>query len=119
MKFTENFGYERFGKDFTFTYKDETSELAKKILASETTRNAVLESVCKALQGASAGSDNLNAFRPPETGKFNNFLPILFIFFICLARFSSIWSERVDGFVLRIYESLFFSLNKNIGMLSL
>lgn len=68
IKFTENVGYERFGKVFTFTYKDETSELAKKVLASETTRNAVLESVCKALQGVSAGSDNLNAFRPPEAG---------------------------------------------------
>lgn len=89
------------------------SELAKKVKACETTRNAVVEGVCKALEGASAGSDNLNAFRLPEAGKLNNFLSILFIFFI------SIWSERVSGFVLRIFESLFFSLNKNMGMLSM
>lgn len=89
------------------------SELAKKVMACETTRNAVVEGVCKALEGASAGSDNLNAFRLPEAGKLNNFLSILFIFFI------SIWSERVSGFVLRIFESLFFSLNKNMGMLSM
>ena len=89
------------------------SELAKKVKACETTRNAVVEGVCKALEGASAGSDNLNAFRLPEAGKLNNFLSILVIFFI------SIWSERVSGFVLRIFESLFFSLNKNMGMLSM
>ena len=84
------------------------SELVKKVKACETTRNAIVEGVYKALEGASAGSDNLNAFRLPEAGKLNNFLSILFIFFICLARFSSIWSERVSGFVLRIFESLFF-----------
>ncbi|CAH3167934.1 unnamed protein product, partial [Pocillopora meandrina] len=66
IKFIENVGYEPFGKDFKFTYKDEMSELAKKVKACETTRNAVVEGVCKALEGASAGSDNLNAFRLPE-----------------------------------------------------
>ena len=85
------------------------SEPAKKMKTCETTRCAVVEGPSEASQGASAGSGNLNAFRPPAAGRLNNFLSIVFIFFICPARFSSIWIERVSGTVLRIYESLFFS----------
>ena len=74
-----------FGEDLKFTYKDKMSELLKEVLVSEENRNAALEGLCKGLLSASAGSDDLNAFRLPEAGNFNNFL---FIFFMCLERFS-------------------------------
>lgn len=77
-----------FGEDFKFTYKDEASELVKKVFASDENRNAALEGFCKGLQSTSAGSDDLNPFRLLERGKFNNILFTFFIFFICLARFS-------------------------------
>ena len=74
-----------FGEDLKLTYKDKMSELRKEVLASEENRNAALEGPCKGLQSASAGSDDLNSFRLPGAGTYNNFL---FIFFICFARFS-------------------------------
>ena len=74
-----------FGEDLKFTYKDKMSELLKEVLVSEENRNAALEGLCKGLLSASAGSDDLNAFRLPEAGNCNNFL---FIFFMCLERFS-------------------------------
>ena len=63
-------------------------ELLKDVLASEKNRNAALIGLCKGLLSAPAGSDDLNPFRLPEAGKFNNTLFVSFIFFICLARFS-------------------------------
>ena len=63
-------------------------ELLKDVLASEKNRNAALVGLCKGLLSASAGSGDLNPFRLPEAGKFNNILFVSFIFFICLARFS-------------------------------
>ena len=63
-------------------------ELLKDVLASQKNRNAALIGLCKGLLSASAASDDLNAFRLPEAGKFNNILFVSFIFFICLARFS-------------------------------
>lgn len=86
LKFTEDDRYVTFGEDLKLTYKDHMSGLRKVVLASEKNRNAALESLCKGLQSASIGSDDLNAFHLPEAGKFNNFYK--FIFFICLAKFS-------------------------------
>ena len=60
-------------------------ELVKELSASKEKRSAAFEGFCKGLLGASTGSDDLNAFRLPGSGKFDNFL---FIFFICLGRFS-------------------------------
>ena len=77
-----------FGEDLKFTYKDKMSELLKEVLVSEDNRNAALEGLCKGLLSASAGSDDLNAFRLPEAGNFNIFL---LIFFMCLERFSFDW----------------------------
>ena len=72
-----------------FTYKEKMFEFMREVMASETNRIAALEGFCKGLLSASAGSDDLNAFRLPEAGKFNtNILFVSFIFFICLARFS-------------------------------
>ena len=85
LKFTEDDRYVTFGEDLKLTYKDKMSELRKEVLASEENRNAALEGPCKGLQSASAGSDDLNSFRLPGAGTYNNFL---FIFFICFARFS-------------------------------
>ena len=73
-----------FGEYLKFTYKEEMSGPRKEVLASEKNRNAALEGPCKGLQSASAGSDDLNSFRLPGAGTYNNFL---FIFFICFARF--------------------------------
>ena len=70
------------------------NKLVEKVFARETFRNAVVEGVCKGLRNALAGSDNLNPFRLLEDGKLNNFLFIFFTFFICLARFSSIWASK-------------------------
>ena len=85
IKFTENVGWMSFGEDLKFTYKDKRSEVLEEFPESEEVKNALWESFLKILQSPSAGSDDLNPFRLPEAGKFNN---SLFIFFICLARFS-------------------------------
>ena len=77
-----------FREDFKFTYKEKMFEFMKEVMGSETNRIAALEGLCEGLLSASAGSDDLNAFRLPEAGKFNNILFVSFIFFICLARFS-------------------------------
>ncbi|XP_022784497.1 uncharacterized protein LOC111325054 isoform X3 [Stylophora pistillata] len=65
---TANDGFTSFREDLKFTYKDKMSELLKEVLASEKNRNAALEGLCKGLQSASSGSDDLNVFRLPEAG---------------------------------------------------
>ena len=85
LKFTNNVGTMGFGEDLKFTYKDKRREVLEECPESEEVKNAFWEGFCKALQSTSAGSDDLNPFRRPEAGKFNN---SLLIFFICLARFS-------------------------------
>ena len=85
IKFIENVGSVSFGEDLKFTYKDKRSEVLEEFPESEEVKNALWECFRKTLQSTSAGSDDLNPFRLPEAGKFNS---SLFIFFICLARFS-------------------------------
>ena len=88
LKFTEKDGYVSFREDFKFTYKEKMLEFMKEVMASEKNRIAALGGLWKGLLSVSAGSDDFNAFRLPEAGKFNKIFFIFFILFICLARFS-------------------------------
>ena len=107
--------YVTFGEDLKFTYKEEMSGPRKEVLASEKNRNAALEILCKELQSASAGSDDLNSFLLPEAGTYNNFYS--FSLFV-LQGSVLIWTSKIGVNVLMdlYFEIMNSSSNENVGM---